>query len=132
MSQTKALLALLALVLVASVSWAAQTQTSMAAAGLPGVVVTAVAQSAEVLATDQDTLTGKLVHVVSCTTVDGYPFVLLVRVQKVSNGLFIDIVGEATIGELTTRVAAMAITGNSHPSTEEDAADTAALAAAAD
>lgn len=125
-------LVMAALVLVASVAWAAQTQTAAQVVGLPPLVITTVAQSAEVLATDEATLTGKAAHVVKLTDVNGSEVVLLIRVQRVSNGLFLDVVGEATIGELTTRVAAMAITGNSHPSTAEDATDTAVLAAAAE
>lgn len=132
MIRARLMLALTALLLVAGVSWAAQTQTPVAAAGLPGVVITTVAQGATVLATDQDTLTGKVAQIVKLTDVDGREFVLLVRLQRASNGLFLDIVGEATIGQLDTRVAAMAITGNSHPSTAEDATDTAVLADAQD
>lgn len=111
---------------------AAQTQTAIDVAGLPQVVVTAQAQTASVLATDTGLSGSKRAHVISLTTVDGYPVVLLVRVQHAANGLFIDVIGEATIGELTTRVTAMTITGSSHPSPAKDAIDTAALADAAD
>lgn len=112
--------------------YAEQTQTPVTVAGLPDFVVTAQAQTAEVLATDTGTVGSKRAHVISMTTVDGYPVVLLVRIQKAPNGIFLDIIGEATIGELTTRVGSMEITGSSHPSTEEDAVDTAVLEAAAD
>lgn len=112
-------------------AYAAQVQTTLDVAGLPQVVVTAQAQTATVLATNDDS-PSKSVHVISCTTVDGYPFVLLLRVQNATNGLFIDVIGEASIGELTTRVTAMTITGSSHPSTAKDAIDTAVLADAVD
>lgn len=111
---------------------AAQTQTAVDVAGLPPVVITAQAQTASVLATDPGTSSSKRAHVLSLTTVDGYPVVILLRVEHASNGLFIDVIGEASIGELTTRVAAMAITGSSHPSPADDAIDAAVLADAAD
>lgn len=133
MSTLKLCMLALVLALIASVGvFAAQTQTSARVGGLPHLTITTQAQTATVLATDDTSSPNKLCHVVSCTTVDGYPFVLLVRLQKASNGLFLDVIGEATIGELTTRVNAMAITGGSHPSPSEDAIDTAVLADAAD
>lgn len=44
----------------------------------------------------------------------------------------LDIVGEATIGELTTRTTGMTITGGIHPTVGDDAIDVAVLAAAAE
>lgn len=132
MSTLKLCTLALVLALVASAGvFAAQTQTSARMGGLPLLTITTQAQTATVLATDDGSSASKLCHVVSCTTVDGHPFVLLVRLQKASNGLFLDVIGEATIGELTTRVTAMEITGGSHPSPTKDAIDTAVLADAA-
>lgn len=59
------------------------------------------------------------------------PVVLLVRLQHANNGLFVDVVADATIGEVDTRTGAMSLTARSHPSPTEDAVDTAILAAAA-
>lgn len=130
--RNKVFVAVLAVLLVATFAWAQQVQTAFSVLGLPQVVVTAEAQTASVLATDEGTVASKRAHVISMTTVDGYPVVLLVRVQKAPNGLFVDVIGEASIGELTTRVSALELTGGSHPSPAEDDVDTAVLAAAAE
>lgn len=130
MSTIKLCMLALVLVLVASFAWAAQTQTSLKLAGLPPVVITTSAQAATVLATDAGTNASKRVHVVKLTNVNGVENVLLIRVQRATNGLFVDVVLEATIGEVSTRSTATTLTGSSHPSPTKDAIDTAALVAA--
>lgn len=111
---------------------AAQTQTPLTMAGVPDLTITCVAQAVEVLATDPGTSSHKRAQVVQITDVDGREFFLLVRVERAVNGLFLDIVGEATVGELTTRTTGMTITGGIHPTVGEDAIDVAVLAAAAE
>jgi hypothetical protein len=123
--------ALAVALLICAVVYAAQVQTTLDITRKP-VILTAVGKDAAVLATDTGSNANKRAQVVTIDLSDAAETtaVLLVRVQDAPNGLFIDIVGEATIGELSTRVSAMTLTGNSHPSTAEDAIDTAVIAAA--
>lgn len=134
MKNYKAVIAVFALLLVAAFglrAYAAQAQTTgIGISGLPQITITAAGQAVSVLATDPGTLASKRAQVVQFTDVDGRTFVVLVRAQKSPTGFYLDLVAEASIGELTTRVAAMTLTGASHPAPAADAVDTAVLAAA--
>lgn len=131
MRNRAAILVLAVMLVVGSIVHADQAQTPLTMAGVPNLVITAVAQDVEVLATDAGSVPSKRAQVIKFTDVDEREFVLLVRLQRSGNGLFLDLVPEATIGELTTRVNALAITGSAHPSPGEDTVDAAVLAAAA-
>lgn len=124
---------LFALLLVCAVFgprvWAANTNSALSMAGLP-VVLSVDGDSAAVDELDPGTSATKRAAVVGFD-VHGRAVVVLVRIQRASNGLFIDLVGDNTIGEVTTRTTAMNLSGRSHPAAAKDAIDTAILTAAA-
>ncbi|HYE92704.1 MAG TPA: hypothetical protein VEA38_16860 [Terriglobales bacterium] len=131
MSKLKALMVVLALLLVAGLALAANTNTSAALGGLPPIVLSVDGTAANTTAADASFSGSKGAQVVHFT-VDGKDVMALVRVQKANNGLFIDVIAAGPArANLLTAVAAMNFTGRSHPSPTEDAVDTAVLAAAA-
>lgn len=127
------LVLLLAVVLVVAVmsaaSRAANTNSTGVVLGLPPVILSLDGTSAAV--DDTHFSSGHKGAAVIACVVSGQAVNLLVRVQKASNGLFIDIVASDTVTNLDTAVGSMDFSGRSHPSPTEDAVDTAILAAAA-
>lgn len=134
MTKTKALL-FAVLLLVGLGFGLARAQTSTTAidvAGVPAITLTvdgvvAVCSNADVSGNGT-----KRVAIVGAELDSGHAVHLGVRIQRASNGLFIDIVTGSSLANLDTRFGAMSLTGISHPSPTEDAIDTAALVDAAD
>lgn len=110
----------------------ATDHTTFLVAGLPEVVLALDGTAAAVEATDAGSLASKRAAVLSCT-VNGQAVVLLVRVQKAPNGLFLDVVAAESVAALDTAAGNMDLSAEvpAHPSPDEDAVDTAVLAAAA-
>lgn len=108
------------------------TNTRLTTVDLP-LEVTAHVTTASVLATDDAThgLVGKRAMVLQWE-VNGQEVDVLVRAQKVGNGVWVDLVASDTVNNLGTAVGAMDLSGDAtgHPAPTEDAADTAVLAAA--
>lgn len=123
------LVALLAVVTVASLALAANTNSQLKMAGLP-VTLSVDGDSAAVDELDAGTSASKRAAVVGFN-IHGRAVVVLVRIQKASNGLFVDLVADNTIGEVSTRTSAMNLSGRSHPSATHDAIDDAIITAAA-
>ena len=67
---------------------------------------------------------------VTVATVNGMPVAALVRVTEHSRGLFVDLVLDSDVANLSSRATALAITGVNHPAAARDAEDTVALVAA--
>ncbi len=63
-------------------------------------------------------------------TVAGAELDVLVRIQHTAHGVYIDLVGDATITSLSTTVLGMSLTTPNHPTPAKDTHDTAALVAA--
>lgn len=106
--------------------------TTFQIAGLPQITLTLDATAPVAKATDVGTLASKRAAVLTCT-VNGQAVALLVRVQRAPNGLFLDLVAAESVVALDTATGNMDLSAEvpSHPSPEEDAVDTAVLAAAA-
>lgn len=111
---------------------ATTTSTSLGQAIGPAVYLTVdAATTGDVVATDAGvTLSnkcGQIVRVVS----DGQTKFVLVRVQRASNGLWIDTIAAETTTALATRIAAFDLTSTAtgHPSPVNDATDDALSAA---
>src|SRR5690606_21421910 len=131
--RNKLVAAVFALLIVAAFAWGEQVQTPFDILGTPYLVVTAQAEEAEVLATDDGSgSSSKRAKVVKLSDGTGKELVLLLRVQRAPGGLFVDVIGDASVAALTSRVIDLEITGVDHPSPTKDAVDTAVLAAAAE
>lgn len=115
--------------LPAAVAWAANTSSSLDMTP-KRVHLSVDAVDAVVDELDSGTSASKRAAVVAFKSHER-DVVILVRIQDAPNGLFVDIVGDRTIGEVTTRTSAMNLSARSHPSPTVDAIDAAILAAAA-
>lgn len=109
---------------------AANTSSALRMAGVGEVRFSLEGTTPTVDEIDPGTNAYKRAAVVACV-VSGQAVKLLLRVQKASNGLFIDACVSDTDANLSTLVNAMNLSGRSHPSPTKDAIDTAILAAAA-
>ena len=123
----------LLVVLVAAPVWRALGANSselVRVGGLGSVLFTTVAGaiSADYQA-QSHALTGRQSYVAACT-VNGMPVVALVRVTHGPRGTFVDLVMDSDVANLSSRATALSITGQNHPASVRDAADTAALVAA--
>lgn len=121
----KLLAALLILVLAVQAYAAATTSTGIDLAGLPRIVLTVnAATTGDVVCTDTGTLYGKRAQIVRVVSNSETKFVL-VRIQKASNGLWIDEIAAETTTALATRIGAfsLASTATGHPSPTHDTAD---------
>ena len=122
--------AALALLLVAfvGVAFAATTTaTGLDVAGLPRVVLTVdAATTGDVVATDTGTLFGQRAQILRVVSGGETKFVL-VRIQRASNGLWIDTIAAETTTALATRIAAFDLTSTAtgHPSPVNDSVDDA-------
>lgn len=99
----------------------ATDHTTFQIAGLPQITLALDGTAAAVEATDAGSLASKRAAVLSCT-VNG----------QAPNGLFLDVVAAESVAALDTAAGNMDLSAEvpSHPSPEEDAVDTAVLAAA--
>lgn len=95
--------------------------------------VTVVGENLTLLADGSGSLVGRRVLVWSASLGE-QPVVLMARVSKAPNGVFVDLQLATTVAELTTAVAAinLATSVPAHPAPDQDAVDTAALAEAAE
>ena len=121
----KYLALLLVLVLAAQAFAAATTSTGIDCAGLPRIVLTVnAATTGDVVCTDTGTLFGKRAQVIR-TVSNGQTKYVLVRIQKASNGLWLDEIASETTTALATRITAFDLTSTAtgHPSPTHDAAD---------
>lgn len=122
---------LCALLAMAGISLAANTNSPIALAGLPPITLSVDADSAAVDELDDgDTSPSKAVACIACS-VSGQAVVLLVRIERASNGLFLDVLADSTTTTLQTRLNSMSLTSRSHPSPAKDSIDQAVLTAAA-
>jgi hypothetical protein len=125
-----AFLACVAMVMfVAGIVHAAQSQETVSMGRLPTIVVTADVHTAVVLATDAGTNASQRDMVLKWV-IDGRDVHVLMRMNMTPSGFYIDLVADNAIGELSTRVTAMALTGQSHPAPARNTIDTATLVAA--
>lgn len=124
------LLILVALASIVGAAWAANTSSTLLVGGVGRVTLSVDGDSAVVDELDPGSSKNKRAAVVNFKVHDR-DVVLLVRMQHANNGLFLDIVADNTIGEVTTRTTAMNLSSRSHPSPTKDAVDTAILTAAA-
>lgn len=122
-------LVLAALLLVTGLAWATNTNSTGTVAGLPAITLSLDGTSAAVDEVNFDS-GHKGAAVIACV-VSGQAVNLLVRIEKASNGLFVDLVVSDTVTNLDTAVGSMNFSSRSHPSPTEDAVDTAILLAAA-
>lgn len=118
------LAALVALFTFASAR-AQTTTTQLTMRGLPYTVINTAATSASVVGDGGGAGRAKQAYVVHWV-VNGQDVYVLVRLQTAANGLFLDLVAEDSIADLTTRTAALSL-GHSHPSPTKDAIDQAAI-----
>lgn len=108
---------------------AGQANTTVSLGRIPNLVVTADVHTSSVLATDVGSSASKR-DVAMKWVINGMDIHVLMRVEQTPSGLFIDLIADNAIGELSTRVTALSITTNSHPTAGRDAIDTATLVAA--
>jgi hypothetical protein len=109
---------------------AANTSSALALAGVGEVRFSLEGTTPTVDELDPGTNAFKRDAVVACV-VSGQAVKMLVRLQKASNGVFVDVCVSDTDANLSTLVTAMNLSSRSHPSPTKDAIDTAILAAAA-
>lgn len=134
MSRLRALVAGLALVLLLVVNAIAATTTSTnlgQAIGPPVYLTVNAATTGDVVASSVDgTLTGKCAQIVRVVSNGETKFVLM-RVQRVSTGVYVDAIAAETTSALATRIAAfdLSTAQPSHPSPTNDAVDDALSAA---
>lgn len=118
----------LLLSLVAHAFAATTTSTALGQAIGPPVYVTVdAATTGDVVVTStSDALTGKCAQIVR-TVSNGQTKYLLIRVQRVSTGVFIDTIAAETTTALATRIAAFSLSTAqpAHPSPTHDAVDDA-------
>lgn len=124
------LVAGLALAALLPTAEAANTSSSLPMAGIGEVRFSLEGTTPTVDELDPGTNAYKRDAVVACV-VSGQAVKMLVRLQKASNGVFVDVCVSDTDANLSTLVTAMNLTARSHPSPTKDAIDTAILAAAA-
>ncbi len=125
MRARSALLCFALLLLAVHAYAAATTSTGIDVAGLPRVVLTVnAATTGDVVCTDTGTLYGKRAQVIRTVSNSETKYVL-VRIQKASNGLFVDEIAAETTTALATRINAFDLTSTAlgHPSPTHDAAD---------
>lgn len=126
-------LVLAILIALAGTAYAATVvSSSIKITGAPQIYITSSCPSGSTVSVSADTTgTGNSKKAfVHKFTIGGVETDVLVRVQSTGHGLFIDLVGNATISSLSTSAASLNITTAGHPSPTEDATDTAALVAA--
>lgn len=114
--------------------WAADTATERVVTVTRKPIELSVISTETVteLAADETTIPGKFAGIYQVSQSGGPAVItLLVRIQDAGNGTYLEIVVDDTLANLDTQTGTLALT-NSHPSAAEDAADTAALAAAAE
>lgn len=121
------ILALLVLIGVPTVVWAATASTLLEFPGQP-IRITLDGTTPVIEGTSADLSAHKKAVHISCV-VSGQPVQLLLRVQKAPNGTFVDLITSNTAQNLATAVDALdlaaAVPG--HPSPEKDEIDQAAL-----
>lgn len=126
-----ALALLVALAFVAD-SRAQNTNTTVDVVGLSAPIILSVDGVVAVCSNaDVSGYGSKRVAIIGAEVAGGVPVHLMVRIQRATNGLFIDVVTASTLAQLDTNVGSMDFSGRSHPSPTEDAVDTAALLDAA-
>lgn len=64
---------------------------------------------------------------VYAVTVNDLDYVVMIRQQEAPNGVFVDVIIESTIANLSSAVTNMTLSTGGHPSASEDAADTAII-----
>lgn len=123
-------LILVALALVAGFTLgraeAGNTADQVTLAGLPGVTFATNADTTGVVRVCSNTVIGKrafLVHFV----INGQDVYMLARLQRASNGLFLDLVADSSAANLDAQITAMDFSATSigHPSPTRDATDDA-------
>lgn len=95
--------------------------------------VSLVGENVTLLADQTGTLVGRR-DLVWSASLGEQPVILMARVTRGANGVFLDLQLATTVAELDTAVAAMALASSvpAHPAPAEDAVDTAALVTAAE
>jgi hypothetical protein len=121
-----AVLALLLLVVFALPAPAGNSADQVTLVGLPPVTFGTNADTTAVTRIDSNTVTGKrafLVHMV----VNSQDVYMLVRLQRASNGMFLDLVADSSAANLDAQITAMDFSATSigHPSPTRDATDDA-------
>lgn len=126
MHRARFLLACVALLLVASLSFGAVATNTVKLGTLPEITLTVDATSAAVSEVDVGTSSSKRAARIAAV-VSGQAVVILLRFEKATNGIFVDAVVSDTTGNLATAVAAMDLSTAvpSHPTPAADAIDTA-------
>lgn len=109
---------------------AANTSSALQLSGIGEIRLSLEGTTPTVDELDPGTNAYKRAAVVACV-VSGQAVKILVRVQKASNGTFLDLCVSDTDANLSSLVTAMNLSARSHPSPTKDAIDTAILAAAA-
>lgn len=114
----------LALAVIAPVLWAATDAETISMAGIPSLVLSVDGDSGSVAQVDSGLVASKRAALVTCT-VNGQAVYLLVRVQRASNGLFVDLVADESLSALDTRLDALDLSTAvpAHPSPDRDAVD---------
>lgn len=125
-----ALLVVLAVCIAADAATIVHSEASMI--GLHKLYVTSTVPAGATVAVTADTTGsgGSKKAMIHKFTVGGNEFDVLIRVQTTGHGVYVDLVGDATITSLSTTAASLNITTSGHPTPAKDATDTAALVAA--